>query len=66
MRLEDILQTSDISRIKENAYRSRPSQLSRSGHGRVKLWEHNSSSLPTLLCLLAGLPLGKFITYFSI
>ena len=67
MRLETILHTVDISRIKENAYRrSRCSQLSRSGHGSVKLGEHNSSSISTFLCLSAGLHVGKFITYFII
>ena len=66
MRLETILHMVDISRIKENAYRSRCSRLSRSGHGRVKLGEHNSSSISTFLCLSAGLHIGKFITYFIV
>ena len=66
MRLEGILHTVDISRIKENAYRSRCSRLSMSGLGSVKLGEHNSSSIPTLLCPSAGLHIGKFITYFIV
>ena len=66
MRLEGILPMVDISRIKENAYRSRCSWLSGSGLGSVKLGEHNSSSIPTFVCLSAGLHIGKFITYFII